>query len=109
MSKNIKIVMDKEVIERCLTRIAYEILEKNKGMQNLVIVGIRTGGVYLAQRLQKKMSDIENGKIPLGILDITLYRDDISASNKKPQLGETKINFSLDDKIVILVDDVLFT
>ncbi|MFZ2398372.1 MAG: phosphoribosyltransferase family protein, partial [Smithella sp.] len=83
-NKNIKTVMDKEGIERCLTRIAYEILEKNKGMENLVLVGIRTGGVYLAQRLQKKMSDIENGNIPLGILDITLYRDDISASNKKP-------------------------
>jgi len=108
-TKNTKTVMDKEGIERCLTRIAYEILEKNKGMANLVLVGIRTGGVYLAQRLQKKMSDIEKDKIPLGILDITLYRDDIAVAKKKPRLGETKINFSLDDKIVILVDDVLFT
>jgi len=66
---------------------------KNKGMENLVLVGIRTGGVYLAQRLQKKMSDIECSKIPLGILDITLYRDDISASNKKPRLGENKNKF----------------
>ena len=107
--KNTKTVMDKDGIDRCLTRIAYEILEKNKGMENLVLVGIRTGGVYLAQRLQKKMSDIERGKISLGILDITLYRDDISVSKKKPRLGETKINFSLDNKIVILVDDVLFT
>ena len=101
--------MDKEGIERCLTRIAYEILEKNKGMENIVLVGIRTGGVYLAERLQKKISDIERGKLPLGILDVTLYRDDIAASKKKPHLGETKINFSLDNKIVILVDDVLFT
>ncbi len=101
--------MDREGIERCLTRIAYEILEKNKGMANLALMGIRTGGVFLAQRLQKKMSDIERGEIPMGILDVTLYRDDISVSNKKPRLGETKINFSLDDKIVILVDDVLFT
>jgi pyrimidine operon attenuation protein/uracil phosphoribosyltransferase len=108
-NKNIKTVMDKDGIERCLSRIAYEILEKNKGLENIVLVGIRTGGVFLAQRLQKKMSDIERGKIPMGILDITLYRDDISSSNKKPRLGETKINFSLDDKIVILVDDVLFT
>ncbi|MGB5217080.1 MAG: bifunctional pyr operon transcriptional regulator/uracil phosphoribosyltransferase PyrR [Smithella sp.] len=107
--KSKKTVMDKEGIERCLTRIAYEILEKNKGMENLVLVGIRTGGVFLAQRLQKKMSDIEQGKIPLGILDVTLYRDDITASKQKPHLGETKINFSLDNKIVILVDDVLFT
>jgi len=58
-----------------------------------VLVGIRTGGVYLAQRLQKKMSEIEHGNIPLGILDITLYRDDIAVSNRKPRLGETKINF----------------
>jgi len=108
-NKNTKTVMDKEGIERCLTRIAYEILEKNKGMENIVLVGIRTGGVYLAERLQKKISDIERGKLPLGILDVTLYRDDIAASKKKPHLGETKINFSLDNKIVILVDDVLFT
>ena len=106
---NAKIVMDKDGIDRCLTRISYEILEKNKGMENLVLVGIRTGGVYLAQRLQKKISAIENKEIPLGILDITLYRDDISSSSKKPTLGKTKIPFDLDDKKVILVDDVLFT
>jgi len=108
-NKNIKEVMDKEGIDRCLTRIAYEILEKNKGINNLVLVGIRTGGVYLAERLQKKISGIEGKEIPLGILDITLYRDDISISNKKPRLGKTKIPFSLDDKKVVLVDDVLFT
>jgi pyrimidine operon attenuation protein/uracil phosphoribosyltransferase len=107
--RNIKIVMDSDGIDRCLTRIAYEILEKNKGKDDLVLVGIRTGGVYLAERLQKKISGIETGKIPLGILDITLYRDDISTSNKKPRLGKTKIPFSLDDKKVVLVDDVLFT
>jgi pyrimidine operon attenuation protein/uracil phosphoribosyltransferase len=108
-NKNVKVVMDKEGIDRCLTRIAYEILEKNKGMENLVLVGIRTGGVYLAQRLQKKISATEDNDIPLGILDITLYRDDISTSNKKPALGKTKIPFDLDDKKVVLVDDVLFT
>jgi len=108
-NKNTKVVMDKEVIDRCLTRIAYEILEKNKGIENLVLVGIRTGGVYLAERLKKKISGIEGEEIPLGILDITLYRDDISISKKKPRLGKTKILFSLDDKKVILVDDVLFT
>jgi pyrimidine operon attenuation protein / uracil phosphoribosyltransferase len=108
-NKNIKVVMDKEGIDRCLTRIAYEILEKNKGMGDLVIVGIRTGGVYLAERLKNKISAIEGEKIPLGILDITLYRDDISTSKKKPRLGKTNIPFSLDDKKVVLVDDVLFT
>ncbi len=108
-NKNVKIVMDKDGIDRCLTRIAYEILEKNKGGENLVLVGIRTGGVYLAQRLQKKISAIEDKDILLGILDITLYRDDISTSSKKPVLGKTKIPFDLDDKKVVLVDDVLFT
>ncbi|HNQ18152.1 MAG TPA: bifunctional pyr operon transcriptional regulator/uracil phosphoribosyltransferase PyrR [Smithellaceae bacterium] len=104
-----KTVMDKDGIDRCLTRIAYEILEKNKGIENLVLVGIRTGGVYLAERLQKKITAIEGTSIPLGILDITLYRDDISTAKKKPRLGKTKIPFSLDDKKVVLIDDVLFT
>jgi len=101
--------MDKDGIDRCLTRIAYEILEKNKGTKDLVLVGIRTGGVYLAERLQKKISAIEEGKIPLGILDITLYRDDLSSAKRKPRLGKTNIPFSLDGKIVVLIDDVLFT
>jgi pyrimidine operon attenuation protein / uracil phosphoribosyltransferase len=108
-NKIIKVVMDKEGIDRCLTRIAYEILEKNKGMDDLVLVGIRTGGVYLAERLKKKISGIEGQEIPLGILDITFYRDDISTTHKKPLSGKTNITFSLDDKKVVLVDDVLFT
>lgn len=108
-NKTVRVVMDKEVIDRCLTRIAYEILEKNKGMENLVLVGIRTGGVYLAERLKKKISGIEGQEIPLGILDITFYRDDISSIHKKPLSGKTSITFSLDDKKVVLVDDVLFT
>jgi pyrimidine operon attenuation protein/uracil phosphoribosyltransferase len=107
--KNLKIVMDAEGIERCLTRIAYEILEKNKGMDNLVLVGIRTGGIFLAQRLQKKISAIEGQTIPLGLLDITLYRDDIAKKKQKAPLGKTDIPFDLTDKKVILVDDVLFT
>jgi len=108
-NKNVKVVMDREVIDRSLTRIAYEILEKNKGTSNLALVGIRTGGIYLAQRLQKIISGIEGAEIPLGVLDITLYRDDISISKKKPSLGKTQIPFSLDGKKVVLVDDVLFT
>jgi pyrimidine operon attenuation protein/uracil phosphoribosyltransferase len=107
--KNPKIVMDSDGIERCLTRIAYEILEKNKGMENLALVGIRTGGIYLAERLQKKISAIEGKKVPLGILDITLYRDDIAKTKKKIPLGKTNIPFDLTDKKVVLVDDVLFT
>jgi pyrimidine operon attenuation protein/uracil phosphoribosyltransferase len=104
-----KIVMDAEGIDRCLTRIASEILEKNKGSVDLALVGIRTGGVFLAERLRKKISRIEGRDIPFGILDITLYRDDLSSTRRKPRLGKTDIPFSLDGKKVVLVDDVLFT
>jgi pyrimidine operon attenuation protein / uracil phosphoribosyltransferase len=104
-----KIVMDADGIDRSLTRIAYEILEKNKGIEELCLVGIRTGGVFLAERLKKKLARIEGVDLPIGILDITLYRDDLRLSNKKPLLGKTDIPFSLDNKKVVLVDDVLFT
>jgi pyrimidine operon attenuation protein / uracil phosphoribosyltransferase len=104
-----KVVMDAEVIDRSLTRIAYQILEKNKGIEDIVLIGIRTGGIFLAQRLQKIIASIEGITVPLGILDITLYRDDLLTSNKKPRLEKTDIPFSLDEKKVILVDDVLFT
>lgn len=107
--KNPKVVMDSDVIDRCLTRIAYEILEKNKGMDNLALVGIRTCGIFLAERLQKKISAIEGRKVPLGVLDITLYRDDIAKTKNKAPLGKTNIPFDLTDKKVVLVDDVLFT
>jgi pyrimidine operon attenuation protein/uracil phosphoribosyltransferase len=104
-----KVVMDEEGIDRSMTRIAYQILEKNKGIEDIVLIGIRTGGIYLAQRLQKKISAIEKIDLPMGIVDITLYRDDLLTSKKKPRLGKTDIPFSLDAKKVILVDDVLFT
>jgi len=109
MEQNKKIVMDTDGIDRSLTRIAYEILEKNKGVEDLCIIGIRTGGVYLANRLKKKISRIEGVDVPIGILDITLYRDDLRMSNRKPRIEKTDIPFSLDDKKVVLVDDVLFT
>ncbi len=104
-----KVVMDVEGIDRSLTRIAYEILEKNKGIEDLVLIGIRTGGIYLAQRLQIKIEQIEKDRVPMGIVDITLYRDDLQTSRRKPQLGKTDIPFSLDNRKVVLVDDVLFT
>jgi len=104
-----KVVMDEEGIDRSMARIAYQILEKNKGIEDIVLIGIRTGGIYLAQRLQKKISAIEKINLPMGILDITLYRDDLLTSKKKPRLEKTDIPFSLDAKKVILVDDVLFT
>jgi pyrimidine operon attenuation protein/uracil phosphoribosyltransferase len=108
MSKR-RVVMDSEGIERSLTRISYEILEKNKGVEDLVIIGIQKGGVVLAERIRDKISGIENTKVPIGKLDITLYRDDILTSSKKPRMGKTDIPFSLDNKKVVLVDDVLFT
>ena len=104
-----RVVMDAEGIDRALTRIAYEMLERNKGVEGLVLVGIRTGGIYLAQRLQKKITAIEGAVLPLGILDVTLYRDDLHSRRKKLRLGKTDIPFSLDEKKVVLVDDVLFT
>jgi pyrimidine operon attenuation protein/uracil phosphoribosyltransferase len=104
-----KVVMDADGIDRSLTRIAYELLEKNKGIEDMVLVGIQTGGVFLAERLKKKISRIEGAEIPMGVLDITLYRDDLRTSNKKPRMGKTDIPFSLDNRKVILIDDVLFT
>jgi len=109
MTKKNRVVMDAEGIDRSLTRIAYEILEKNKGLEELVLIGIRTGGVYLANRIRQKISMIEGVEVPMGILDITLYRDDLQSSKGKPQLGKTDIPFSLDKKKVVLIDDVLFT
>jgi pyrimidine operon attenuation protein/uracil phosphoribosyltransferase len=104
-----KVVMDADGIDRSLTRVAYELLERNKGVEDMVLVGIQTGGVFLAERLKQKISRIEGAEVPMGVLDITLYRDDLRTSNKKPRLGKTDIPFSLDDKKIVLIDDVLFT
>jgi len=104
-----KIVMNVEEIERSLTRIAYEILEKNRGAESLILIGIRTGGVFLASRLRDRISAIEKREIPFGILDVTFYRDDVATLHKKPKPGRTDIPFSIDQKKVVLVDDVLFT
>ncbi|MCK4534368.1 MAG: bifunctional pyr operon transcriptional regulator/uracil phosphoribosyltransferase PyrR [Syntrophobacterales bacterium] len=107
--KKKKVVMDAEEIERSLTRIAYEILERNKGTDNLIIIGIRKGGIFLAERLREKISAIEETEILSGMLDITLYRDDVLTTGKRPEVERTYIPFPLDHKKVILVDDVLFT
>ncbi|MDX9820757.1 MAG: bifunctional pyr operon transcriptional regulator/uracil phosphoribosyltransferase PyrR [Syntrophales bacterium] len=104
-----RVVMDAEGIDRSLTRIAYEILERNKGVEDVVLVGVRTGGVFLAERLKKKIASIEGVDVPLGVLDITLYRDDLLTTNRKPRLGKTDIPLSLDNRKVVIVDDVLFT
>ncbi len=108
MSAN-KVFLDEGGIERVIARIAHEILERNQGASNLVLIGIRTRGVFLAQRLHKKLLELEAKEIPVGILDITLYRDDLSEIGPNPQVRETLIPFDLKGKVVILVDDVLFT
>ncbi len=102
-------VMDADKIERALTRIAHEILERQREVEDLVLVGIRTRGVPLANRLQRKIAQIEGKEIPVGILDITLYRDDLTTIGPHAVLKETKIHFPIDGKRIILVDDVLFT
>jgi pyrimidine operon attenuation protein/uracil phosphoribosyltransferase len=104
-----KVVMDADGIDRSITRITYEILERNKGTDDLVVIGIRAGGECIAKRIRDKILKIEGTQIPLGILDVTLYRDDLMTSEKRPKLRKTDISFSLDRKKVILVDDVLFT
>ncbi len=107
--KNEKLVMDASEVFRAVTRIAHEILERNKGTQNLALVGIRTGGVYLAHRLVKRMFEIERVQVPSGELDITLYRDDLSIRKDQPILRKTTIPFDISDLKIVLVDDVFFT
>jgi pyrimidine operon attenuation protein/uracil phosphoribosyltransferase len=104
-----RLIMDACDIARALTRIAHEILERNKGVKGLALVGIRTGGVHLAHRLVKRIQDIEGVQVPIGELDITLYRDDLALRKDQPVLRKTSVPFDMSDKIVVLVDDVLFT
>lgn len=102
-------LVDKEGIERIITRMAHEILERNKGSHNLVLIGMRTRGEFIARRLQKKIKDIEGVDLPLGVLDVTLYRDDFRTRLKQPQVSVSDITFDINEKDVILVDDVLYT
>ena len=103
------IVLDERAIERALTRIAHEILEKNAGSSDLILLGIPTRGDVLARRLSQKIGTIEGEEVPTGSVDATLYRDDIGLTGENPPLKEMDIQFSIDGKIVVLVDDVLFT
>lgn len=103
------LVMDASEVARALTRIAHEILERNKGIQEIALVGIRTGGVHLAHRLARRIQEIERAQVPIGELDITLYRDDLGIRKDQPVLRKTSIPFNVSDLNVILVDDVLFT
>lgn len=96
-------------MQRALIRISHEILEKNKGVENLCLVGIQRRGVTLAKRIRDNIQRIENVQLPLGILDITFYRDDLSLLNEHPTVNSTQIDFDINNKKIVLVDDVLFT
>jgi pyrimidine operon attenuation protein/uracil phosphoribosyltransferase len=102
-------ILDSESLNRSLMRIAHEILEKNRGTAELCLIGIRNRGVFLAQRLAECIKKIEGQDVPVGALDITLYRDDLTMIAQQPVVHKTEISFDIDDKNVILVDDVLYT
>ncbi|WP_088105662.1 bifunctional pyr operon transcriptional regulator/uracil phosphoribosyltransferase PyrR [Halalkalibacter urbisdiaboli] len=104
-------IMDEQAIRRATTRIAHEIIERNKGVENCVLIGIKTRGIYLAERLAERIEQIEGVKIAVGEVDITLYRDDLSEKSKTegPIFQGTDIPVDISNRKVILVDDVLFT
>jgi pyrimidine operon attenuation protein / uracil phosphoribosyltransferase len=102
-------VLDADGLRRTVNRLSHELVEKNKGVQNVVLVGIRTRGEYLAHRVAKKIEEIENMSVKVGVLDITLYRDDLRGRLDQPQLKSSEILFDIRGKVVVLVDDVLFT
>ena len=108
MSKH-TIILDASDIHRKLTRMTHEILEVHKEIDNLILIGIQTRGVYLAERIQSRINDIEEIEVPCGKMDITLYRDDWTRIGRNPVVKTTNIAFSVDERQIVLVDDVLFT
>ncbi|MEI6209818.1 MAG: bifunctional pyr operon transcriptional regulator/uracil phosphoribosyltransferase PyrR [Desulfuromonadales bacterium] len=109
MADDQTVILDGAGIKRALTRIAHEILERNKGLPDVVLIGIRSGGAFLAEGIAQQISVIEGDAVLTGSVDITLYRDDVSGHLPHHPVGKTDIPFSLERKKVILVDDVLFT
>ncbi len=102
-------LLNSKDISRAVSRISHEILERNHGANNIALVGIRTRGAVLSKRLRERIKEIENVTAAHGVLDITLYRDDLAGGNRKPELKKTEIPFALEGKHIILCDDVLFT
>jgi pyrimidine operon attenuation protein/uracil phosphoribosyltransferase len=104
-----KELLDKNDIERAITRMAHEIIEKNKGVKTLCLVGIQRGGVHIANRLSARLKEIEGSELPVGALDIALYRDDLNVRKDQPVVRRTQVDCEINNKKVVLVDDVLFT
>ncbi len=102
-------VVDSAGFQRIIARISHEILEKNKGTENLVLIGMRTRGEFLAKRIKEKIKEIEGIELPFAVLDITLYRDDFRTRLKQPEVSVTNITFDITEKNIILIDDVLYT
>lgn len=102
-------IMDAAGLNRTVTRLAHEIVERNRGVEDLVLLGVRTRGVPLAERLNAKIEQIEGKLLPLGVLDVTMYRDDVFKKIKQPVVRTTEIDFDIDGKTVVIVDDVLYT
>lgn len=107
--KEKKRIMDAARVQRTIRRMAIEIVERNRGTDDLLIIGIRTRGVPLGERLAREIAELEGAEVPFGILDITLYRDDLTTVATQPVVKPTRLPMPIDDKIVILVDDVLYT
>ncbi len=104
-----KVIMNEKAVARALTRLAHEIIERNEGVDKVVIVGIKTRGIYLANRLADRIASIESRQVPVGELDITAYRDDLPTKTGDPKIVGTKIALPIKGKTVIVVDDVLYT
>jgi pyrimidine operon attenuation protein/uracil phosphoribosyltransferase len=108
MSKERKI-LDSDAVKRAMTRIAHEVVERNKGVESVVLVGIRKGGEPFARRLAQLLTEIEGRPVPRGFMDVTMYRDDIFHLKTHPKVHKTEIDFDIEGKVVVMVDDVLFT
>ena len=103
------LIMDEQQLKRSVTRMAHEIIERNKGVENVVLVGVRRRGEPLARMLSEAIERVEGTKVPVGMLDIAFYRDDLTPATRDPRLNRTDIPFDVEDRTVVLVDDVLYT
>jgi len=103
------IILDDKAIQRAITRIAHEIIERNKGVKDVILAGIKTRGVPFAERLARKIESIEGVKVPVIVLDITFYRDDLTKVSNEPRINTNDVQYNVKDKIVVLADDVIFT